>query len=419
MPRTPPRKGPYVKPPTFPKDLVDLLQNEPDVIRIDFRGGNASLSIPSTAQLEKKLKKYFAHSSYTSLQRQLNNFGFAKTDRLPGAACYQKVRGPRVAKMDDLLPLRPLPSSTATPRKKKKTTTTKRKVDDDDDVVARPKKASRVLLIEEANDDEPIKDDGFFMDTTEDPSLIMSAPPSPKEVTTHPDDEADLPSPPADMRQGHHLFRRPSTEPKEDATVYKILPVVAAPSPPPPHSLASAADKKEDPLLKPLEMLSQIAISLEEDEQHHHENNALLTKMAEHHDDKDTKDDVAAEKKTTLDMDDINMSIECLPFDDERSGPGPGPDRPQTPTTTGANPLDADLVDVLVATVLSSPAASPAKHELLLVVQDDDRTTVKHLPPVLAVRRGADDVVDEPLHLGAHRPFACFFSSDSSSDAIL
>ena len=94
---------------SFPEKLVQLLQEEPDVIRWTREG---TIVIPDPAKLESKLPSYFRHQQYSSFQRQLNNFGFNKQEPRQQAmnSVYVRVRGEQLANVDvgELLHLLPV-----------------------------------------------------------------------------------------------------------------------------------------------------------------------------------------------------------------------------------------------------------------------------------------------------------------------
>ena len=110
---------------SFPRELLRLMMDVPDVARMEFQEGLATIFIPSPKALEARLPDYFNHSCYTSFQRQLNNFGFNKHEIFDSSVVlYRQVKGPAVYDFGDFLRLRPL-----TPQRKKraKSQTEKRK----------------------------------------------------------------------------------------------------------------------------------------------------------------------------------------------------------------------------------------------------------------------------------------------------
>ena len=72
---------------SFPEKLVQLLQEEPDVIRWTREG---TIVIPDPAKLESKLPSYFRHQHYSSFQFQSvwksTPCGRGQDDRFAGAS---------------------------------------------------------------------------------------------------------------------------------------------------------------------------------------------------------------------------------------------------------------------------------------------------------------------------------------------
>ena len=72
---------------SFPEKLVQLLQEEPDVIRWTREG---TIVIPDPAKLEPKLPSYFRHQHYSSFQFQSvwksTPCGRGQDDRFAGAS---------------------------------------------------------------------------------------------------------------------------------------------------------------------------------------------------------------------------------------------------------------------------------------------------------------------------------------------
>ena len=79
---------------SFPEKLVQLLQEEPDMIRWTREG---TIVIPDPAKLESKLPSYFRHQNYSSFQHQLCRFGFNKHDKSasPLNSVYVRVTSSR------------------------------------------------------------------------------------------------------------------------------------------------------------------------------------------------------------------------------------------------------------------------------------------------------------------------------------
>lgn len=79
------RKRVVVQPPpkrsqnevTFPLQLYSLISSTPDHI-IHWTGGGRAFRVLNQTALEQHMSKYFRHSKYGSLQRQLNMYGFRK-----------------------------------------------------------------------------------------------------------------------------------------------------------------------------------------------------------------------------------------------------------------------------------------------------------------------------------------------------
>lgn len=65
--------------PEFLRKLVDMLQDEMNSSIIEWKDNNIYVYDPH-AMCEEVLPKYFRHSKYSSFQRQLNYFGFRKTE---------------------------------------------------------------------------------------------------------------------------------------------------------------------------------------------------------------------------------------------------------------------------------------------------------------------------------------------------
>ena len=97
------------KPIPFLVKLVQLIRDEPDVIRWTREG---TIVIPDPTELERKLPSYFRHQHYSSFQRQLNTFGFNKQHKSasPLNSVYVRVKGGQLAGVDvgALVRLRPV-----------------------------------------------------------------------------------------------------------------------------------------------------------------------------------------------------------------------------------------------------------------------------------------------------------------------
>ncbi|KAJ8600725.1 hypothetical protein CTAYLR_003947 [Chrysophaeum taylorii] len=92
----------------FMRKLLSLMAQHPTVIWFEEN----SIVISDPQRLEAVLDKHFGHHHYTSLQKQLNNFGFNKVIKPshPFLTTYVKVRGTAVTKISDLLDLQPIHS---------------------------------------------------------------------------------------------------------------------------------------------------------------------------------------------------------------------------------------------------------------------------------------------------------------------
>ncbi len=106
------------KVPKFLRCLYEMLQNEHTSI-LAWSNDGTSFQVLDVARLEAHvLPKYFKHNKFTSLQRQLNNFGFRKWTKTRAAVCtfsHDTLRQCHPAQLAQLVQsTTPIPTATAT-----------------------------------------------------------------------------------------------------------------------------------------------------------------------------------------------------------------------------------------------------------------------------------------------------------------